>query len=244
MAEEKREKVVDSTKNKVTMLPITLGSLILKFELPLTTIDAINKSYDENLRNLRPHNKQLAGKIKEEKLVTELLTEEMKQTFLVCFGQYLKQIQKPFWGVSLAKAWINEMRAGEYNPFHYHVSELTDLGLSSVLVLKRPTTYGTEFSNEDDQTNGFLEFVAGNQDPLGLSQFRVDAQVGDFFIFPYTMLHGVYPFRETDEVRRTLSYNCDLLKPKIIDYVYPNGQESKDKLAKDAKVELLQTNIH
>ena len=66
MAEEKREKVVDSTKNKVTMLPITLGSLILKFELPLTTIDAINKSYDENLRNLRPHNKQLAGKIKEE----------------------------------------------------------------------------------------------------------------------------------------------------------------------------------
>jgi|TARA_B110000914_G_scaffold64697_1_gene56475 hypothetical protein len=235
MAEGQKEKVVDSTKNKVTMLPITLGSLILKFELPLTTIDAINKSYDENLRNLRPHNKQLAGKIKEENQVTDLLTEEMKQTFLACFGQYLKQIQKPFWGVSLAKAWINEMRSGEYNPFHYHVSELTDLGLSSVIVLKRPKTYGTEIVNPDDHTNGFLEFVGGNQDPLGLSQYRVDAQVGDFFIFPYTMLHGVYPFRETDEVRRTLSYNCDLLKPKIIDYVYPDGQASKDKLKKEEK---------
>ena len=235
MAEGQKEKVVDSTKNKVTMLPITLGSLILKFELPLTTIDAINKLYDENLRNLRPHNKQLAGKIKEENQVTDLLTEEMKQTFLACFGQYLKQIQKPFWGVSLAKAWINEMRSGEYNPFHYHVSELTDLGLSSVIVLKRPKTYGTEIVNPDDHTNGFLEFVGGNQDPLGLSQYRVDAQVGDFFIFPYTMLHGVYPFRETDEVRRTLSYNCDLLKPKIIDIIYPEGQASKDKLKKEEK---------
>ena len=233
MAED--DKVFDSTEHKVSMLPISLGSLILKFTLPQTTIDDINKSYDENLQNLRPHNKQLAGKIVEEKLVTDMITEEMKQTFLACFGQYLKYIQKPFWGLSLSKAWINEMKAGEYNPFHYHVSELTDLGLSSVLVLKRPTTYGTEIVNEDDHTNGYLEFVGGNQDPLGISQYRVDAQVGDFFIFPYTMLHGVYPFRETDEVRRTLSYNCDLLKPKIIEYVYPDGQKSKNKLNKEEK---------
>ena len=31
-------------------------------------------------------------------------------------------------------------------------------------------------------------------------------------MFPYTMLHCVYPFNGTDEVRRTLSQNCDLLK--------------------------------
>ena len=24
------------------------------------------------------------------------------------------------------------------------------------------------------------------------------------------MLHGVYPFNGTDEIRRTMSYNCDL----------------------------------
>ena len=165
MAEGQKEKVVDSTKNKVTMLPITLGSLILKFELPLTTIDAINKSYDENLRNLRPHNKQLAGKIKEENQVTDLLTEEMKQTFLACFGQYLKQIQKPFWAVSLAKAWINEMRSGEYNPFHYHVTKDSDVGLSSVLMLKRPDTYGKEITNPEDPSNGWLEFTGGQSRP-------------------------------------------------------------------------------
>ena len=125
---------------------------------------------------------------------------------------YLKSIQKPWWGISLSTAWINEMRAGEYNPFHYHTSKITDLGLSSVLVLKTPDTYGEEFSNPDDPSNGYLEFTGGNQDPLGVSQFRTNAQVGEFYVFPYTMLHGVYPFNGTEQTRRTLSYNCDLIK--------------------------------
>ena len=80
-------------------------------------------------------------------------------------------------------------------------------------MLKRPSTYGKEFSNPDDPSNGFLELTGGNQDPLGISNYRVDAQVGDFYVFPYTMLHGVYPFNGTEEVRRTMSYNCDLIKP-------------------------------
>jgi hypothetical protein len=32
------------------------------------------------------------------------------------------------------------------------------------------------------------------------------------YIFPYQVLHGVYPFFETKETRRTLSWNCDLHK--------------------------------
>ena len=38
------------------------------------------------------------------------------------------------------------MRAGEYNPMHFHRSAKSDVGLSSVLVLKRPETYGKEYS--------------------------------------------------------------------------------------------------
>ena len=32
-------------------------------------------------------------------------------------------------------------------------------------------------------------------------------------MFPYTLMHGVYPFNGTDEVRRTMSYNCNLYRP-------------------------------
>ena len=196
----------------VTMVPVMLGSMILKFTLPMQIIDKINKSYDKRLSELPAHNTELAGKIAEEKLVDDLMTDDMKSLFVGCFGQYLKSIQKPWWGISLNTAWINEMRANEYNPFHYHTSKITDLGLSSVLVLKTPDTYGEEFSNPDDPSNGYLEFTGGNQDPLGVSQFRTNAQVGEFYVFPYTMLHGVYPFNGTEQTRRTLSYNCDLIK--------------------------------
>ena len=175
-------------------------------------IDNINIAYDKAVDELPLHNKSLAGKIVEEKLVDSIMTDYMKGAFLSCFTQYTKQIQKPWWGVSLNSAWINEMKSNEYNPFHYHTSKIADLGLSSVLVLKRPSTYGKETTNPEDPSNGYLEFVGGNQDPLGIYQYRVDAQVGDFFVFPYTMLHGVYPFNGTEEARRTLSYNCDLLK--------------------------------
>ena len=198
----------------VTMVPVMLGSMILKFTLPLPVIDEINKAYDK-AKNLQPWNTELAGKIEDEKLVTDILSDEAKGLFVGCFQQYLKSIQKPWWGVSLTTAWINEMKANEYNPFHYHTSKKSDLGLSSVLMLKRPSTYGKEFSNPDDPSNGFLELTGGNQDPLGISNYRVDAQVGDFYVFPYTMLHGVYPFNGTEEVRRTMSYNCDLLKPEV-----------------------------
>tara|TARA_B110000091_G_scaffold74060_1_gene81564 strand:- start:123 stop:782 length:660 start_codon:yes stop_codon:yes gene_type:complete len=197
----------------VTMVPVMLGSMVLKFTLPMQIIDKINKSYDKRLSELPAHNTELAGKIAEEKLVDDLMTDDMKGLFVGCFQQYLKSIQKPLWAVSLNTAWINEMRANEYNPFHYHTSKITDLGLSSVLVLKTPDTYGEEFSNPDDPSNGYLEFTGGNQDPLGVSQFRTNAQVGEFYVFPYTMLHGVYPFNGTDQTRRTLSYNCDLIKP-------------------------------
>ena len=196
----------------VTLVPIMLGNMILKFTLPMEIIDNINIAYDKAVDELPLHNESLAGKIVEEKLVDSIMTDYMKGAFLSCFTQYTKQIQKPWWELRLQGAWINEMKAGEYNPFHTHASPKTDLGLSSVLMLKRPDTYGKEITNQEQPSNGWIELTGGNQDPLGVSQFRTNDQVGEFYVFPYTMLHGVYPFTGTDEARRTLSYNCDLLK--------------------------------
>ena len=81
----------------------------------------------------------------------------------------------------------------------------------------RPETYGIEYSVEQEPRNGYLTFVSGVQDPLAASMYQVDAQVGDFFIFPFTLIHGVYPFNGTDEIRRTLSYNCNLFREAIFD---------------------------
>ena len=202
----------EDNRHEITMRVYVLGSFVIKYNLPMKMIDEINKAYDE-AKDLEKWNDRLAGKIAEENLVNDLMTDKMKEIFLGCFQAYMKHIQKPYWVPTLNTVWINEMRANEYNPFHYHTSEETDLGLSSVLVLKKPTTYGKEVTKPEDPCNGMLEFVGGQQDTLSISQLRVNAQPGEFFVFPYTMLHGVYPFNGTEETRRTLSYNCDLLRP-------------------------------
>ena len=197
---------------KIEYDAFSLGTIVVKFNLPMEFVDEINEAYDKNSKICEPHNDYLAGKIREENLVDEILTDELKDDFLEYFELYVKLTQTQKRNCVLTHAWINEMKSGEYNPIHYHLSADSALGLSSVLMLKRPDWYGVEASREEAPANGWLEFTGGDQSPLSRSQVRVDAQVGEFFVFPYTLLHSVYPFNSTDEVRRTMSYNCDLIK--------------------------------
>ena len=196
----------------------TLGEIILKLEMPKTFIDEINNVFDEKEETTVDWTTQLAGKIKKEKLVNHLLDDSIKGTFQMCFQEYMKRaglvLQQTHQPV-LDNAWINDMFAGEYNPAHFHSSKNSLVGLSSVLFLKTPDTYGKEIINSKTPANGHLEFIGGQQHSLAISQIRLSPKVGDFFIFPYTLVHTVYPFSGTDQVRRTLSYNCDIL-PKVM----------------------------
>ena len=198
--------------SQIKMSSFMLGTIVCRFTLPQDMIDDINLKYDTS-ENLEPANDFLVGKIKKEFKVNDILSDDVNSAYKMCFNEYLKKINKQWWNLDLENAWINDMKANEYNPFHWHSSPTTDLGLSSVLMLKRPKSYGEEYARKNIPANGMLEFVGGQQDPLSIPHNRVDAQVGELYIFPYTLLHGVYPFNDTDEVRRTMSYNCDLHKP-------------------------------
>jgi len=194
---------------------VTLGSMIIKMPMPMGMIVDINKIYDEKVSEMKPLNDGLAGKIKDEHKISDHLTDELKGIFKQAFEFYMTSIQKADqYEVEPDRAWVNEMKAHEYNPFHYHTGMKSEVGLSSVLVLKRPDTYGEEITRKDSPHNGHLEFLGNDSSPIAVNQFRLDAQVGDFFMFPYTTLHGVYPFWGTDQARRTLSYNCDLIRKK------------------------------
>ena len=196
----------------------TLGEIILQLEMPKKFINDINEVFDSKEQTTVDWSTQLAGKIKKEKLVNHLLSDSIKGTFQMCFKEYLKrsglsliQTHQPV----LDNAWINDMYANEYNPCHFHASKNSLVGLSSVLFLKTPDTYGEEIVNHSNPANGHLEFIGGSQHSLSMSQLRLSPKVGDFFVFPYTLVHGVYPFSGTEQVRRTLSFNCDIL-PKVM----------------------------
>ena len=204
--------------NQIKASTHTLGEIVVKFEMPKQFIDDINNVFDEKEVTTVDWSTQLAGKIKKEKLVNHLLNDNIKGTFQMCFQEYMKRCGTALvqtHQLVLDNAWINDMYATEYNPCHFHASKNSLVGLSSVLFLKTPDTYGEEIINPKTPSNGHLEFIGGQQHSLAISQIRLSPKVGDFFIFPYTLVHTVYPFSGTDQVRRTLSYNCDIL-PKIM----------------------------
>ena len=203
---------------QVKVQVLTLGEIVVKFEMPQDFIDEINNVFEEKEQTTVDWSTQLAGKIKKEKLVNHLLKDEVKGTFLMCFQEYMKRsgsVLNQTHQLVLDNCWINDMYATEYNPSHFHASKNSLVGLSSVLFLKTPDSYGKEIINPNNPSNGHLEFIGGQQHSLAISQLRLSPKVGDFFVFPYTLVHGVYPFYDTDQVRRTLSYNCDIL-PKVM----------------------------
>ena len=74
----------EDNRHEITMRPYVLGSFVVKYNLPMKMIDEINKAYDE-ANDLEKWNDRLAGKIAEENLVNDLMTDKMKEIFLGCF---------------------------------------------------------------------------------------------------------------------------------------------------------------
>ena len=61
-----------------------------------------------------------------------------------------------------------------------------------------------------------LTLLHGHRAFLSDSQFKITPQVGDFYIFPHYLMHTVYPFKDTDEERRSISFNA-VIDEKIFD---------------------------
>ncbi len=50
--------------------------------------------------------------------------------------------------------------------------------------------------------------VHGSKAFLCKPTFRVTPKVGDFYFFPHYLMHAVYPFFDSDEERRSVSFNA------------------------------------
>jgi len=199
---------------------IFLGQSILKYQVPLDIFNSINYIYENNFHNLKPANSQLVGKIeKEHSLFNSVDSEKMSkhnmlpidvtEFFVKTFKHYLAWNKIKDYEMHLNSIWVNEMKQHEYNPAHVHRG-LLYTGLSSVMVLKLPSTYGKEYSNSEVPQNGRLQILGAANGQFAKIDYQPPMDVRDFYVFPYDMRHCVYPFNGTNEVRRTLAANCDV----------------------------------
>tara|TARA_R100001443_G_scaffold36426_1_gene50258 strand:- start:1391 stop:2059 length:669 start_codon:yes stop_codon:yes gene_type:complete len=200
---------------------IFLGQSILRYQVPLEIFQSINSLYKNNKDSLNPANKQLVGKIESEHSLYyggqdeskmkrhDRLPLVVKNYFIESFHHYLQWNKIKEYELHLNSIWVNEMKANEYNPVHIHRGMLFT-GLSSVMILSLPSTYGKEYSNDEIPQNGKLQILGSASGQFAKIDYQPELKLRDFFIFPYDMRHCVYPFNSTNETRRTLAANCDV----------------------------------
>ena len=201
---------------------IFLGQSVLRYKTPVHIQQVINHVYETKLHQLPPANKQLVGKIQNEHSLYyggtdeskmknhSRLTQDVIKYFMDMFRHYLNWNKITADELNLNSVWVNEMKEHEYNPVHIHRGTLFT-GLSSVMILKLPSTYGKEYSNDEVPQNGRLQILGSASGQFAKIDFQPKLKVRDFYIFPYDMRHCVYPFNSTKETRRTLAANCDVL---------------------------------
>ena len=191
---------------------VFLGQSILRYQVPLEVFVGLNELYETKKKHFPNANKQLAGKIPDEVSLFyagptnekmhahSYVSEDILKWFYSTFDHYLKWINS---------LWVNEMKAGDYNPVHIHQGKLYT-GLSSVMILKLPKDMGPEPARPDQPMNGQLQILGSVAGQFVKADYSPKMTIGDFYVFPYDVRHVVYPFTNKKAKRRTLVCNVDV----------------------------------
>ena len=197
-----------------------LGQTVLRYQVPLDVYDTLNHIYETKYPTLPRANKQLVGKIEKEHSLFfggeandkmkphNLLPQTVLQWFENMFRHYLDWNKISNYKTHLNSVWVNQMFEHEYNPVHVHQGTLFT-GLSSVMILKLPESFGVEYSSGHQPQNGRLQILGSASGQFACIDYQPDLNERDFYVFPYDMRHTVYPFNGPG-TRRSLSANMDV----------------------------------
>ncbi len=106
---------------------------------------------------------------------------------------------------NLKETWIVRQFKNEYNPIHWHGGHISGAGF-----LKVPNSLGKHVQDKGSKEyqGGSLELIHGSRQFLSNAKLKITPKVGDFYFFPHYLMHTVYPFKDTDDERRSISFNA------------------------------------
>ena len=190
------------------------GPSIVKIKLPDQIIDAMNEFTDgvindEIKSNALNYGDKLVGNVKQEiKLDIEFMKQIKWVEFLGKVSQIwiAKELGKKLNKFQILNSWIVRQFKNEYNPVHFHNGHISGVGY-----LKVPSNLGRAFQKDKKiNHNGKLELIDGSKKLFCKPIYRITPKVGDFYLFPNYMMHTVYPFSDTNEERRSVSFNSTI----------------------------------
>tara|TARA_R100001594_G_scaffold68482_1_gene102789 strand:- start:197 stop:853 length:657 start_codon:yes stop_codon:yes gene_type:complete len=200
---------------------VFLGQSVLRYQVPLEVFVGLNELYETQKKHLPNANKQLAGKIPDEVSLFyagpntkrmhqhSYVSDDILKWFYSIFDHYLKWNKIKEYNMDINSIWVNEMKAGDYNPVHIHQGKLFT-GLSSVMILKLPKDMGPELTRPDQPMNGQLQIMGSASGQFVTGDYSPKMKIGDFYVFPYDVRHCVYPMTNKKAKRRTLVCNVDV----------------------------------
>ena len=201
------------------------GPTIAKVSMSENLVKELNDYVDKTLLDKKKieelnYGKMLAGNVQQEFLLDkEFIVLSGWESFLKentakwIFESTKKKIEE----FKIIDTWIVRQFENEYNPLHSHGGHISGVGY-----LKLPDNYGkTVQSDKKNNSNGKLQLVHGSKNFLSPITFNIKPKVGDFYFFPHYLMHLVYPFKNKNAERRSISFNA-----YIDDSIY-NSHEKK-----------------
>ena len=172
-------------------------------------INKLNSEFDiKSSYKQTDYSSELASQIKNEvliskKLVDKSLSKEIKKLVINFLN---KENIKNIKDIKIISLWVVRQFKGEYNPIHYHTGDISGVGY-----LKVPNNMGeTLQKNKKVNHNGKLILIDGSKKLFCSPTYAITPRVGDFYLFPSYLMHSVYPFFNTEEERRSVSFNAKI----------------------------------
>ena len=196
------------------------GPSILKVSIPKSIIDNLNNYIDKIILDKKKSKEldigdRLVGDVTQEfELEQKIMQESGWGQFLSnCVSKWIElETKNKITKFQILKSWVVRQFENEYNPTHWHSGHISGAGF-----LKVPSNLG---KNKQDKKQisykgGALQLMHGSRMFLSHSTYNIVPKVGDFYFFPNYLMHHVYPFKNTKEERRSISFNA-----KIDDNIY------------------------
>ena len=189
-----------------------LGPAILRVKIPDEILKKLNEYIDSvikdksKLENLN-YGEALVGDVTEEFLLElEFVKSSGWLDFLGNCAKIYAELNegKKITKFNILKTWVVRQFKNEYNPTHWHGGHISGAGF-----LKVPKILGDNVQKKKQKQyrGGNLQLIHGARMFTCPSTYNIVPQVGDFYIFPNYLMHTVFPFKDTDEERRSISFN-------------------------------------
>ena len=205
------------------------GPAIAHIKMPENLIEELNNYTDKIINNEKKVNELNIGKVLAGQVSQEF---ELEEDFMKKIGwiDFLKKgtanwlylaTEKKLNKFEMLTSWIVRQFENEYNPIHWHTGHISGVGY-----LKMPKSVGEPLQkNKRQNPNGQIELIHGNKMFLSDPVIKFKPEVGNFYLFPNDMMHTVYPFTNSKEERRSISFNA-----RIDDEIYNvYGKEERTK---------------